>query len=177
MDMDTVLMIARAALSLGAVLGLIWWANKRFADSGGGRKKAARRTPGGIDVVGRQGLGPKVGLALVEIDGKRLLLGVSEHGVNLLHTGDAPEPVEEPPTSQVRETIDLSALEGALAADGSLVVPDDVASLVPPVASASEQREERPGPLAAGGVLDGSVLSPATWRRTIGAIQARTARR
>ncbi len=175
MDMDTVLMVARAALSLGAVLGLIWWANKRFADSGSGRKKAARRTPGGIDVVGRQGLGPKVGLALVEIDGLRLLLGVSEHGVNLLHTGDAPEPVEEPTTSQVRETIDLAALEGALAADGSLVVPDDVASLVP--AASPAEPDERPGALAAGGVLDGSVLSPATWRRTIGAIQARTARR
>lgn len=176
MDMDTVLMVARAALSLGAVLGLIWWANKRFADSEGGRKKAARRTPGGIDVVGRQGLGPKVGLALVEIDGKRLLLGVSEHGVNLLHTGDAPEPVEEPTTSQVRQEIDLAALEGALGEEGSFAVPDDVASLVPPLAS-TPARDQRPGPLAAGGVLDGSVLSPATWRRTIGAIQARTARR
>ena len=110
---DTVVVLLRALVSLGVVLGLIWWAGRRLSSGKGpvggsatgsrtgratgvlgrglGRVRDALRGGGtaqapAIVVLGKQALTPKAGLALVEVGGRRLLLGVGEQGVTVLDT-------------------------------------------------------------------------------------------
>ncbi|HVL02078.1 MAG TPA: flagellar biosynthetic protein FliO [Dongiaceae bacterium] len=76
---------AQMVLGLGFVLAVIFglaWVAKRFNLNGAG-------TGAGMRVVGATTLGPKEKLVLVEVDGKRLLLGVTAHQISLLQTGDA----------------------------------------------------------------------------------------
>jgi flagellar protein FliO/FliZ len=82
---DTVFLVLRVALSLAAVLGILWYAQRRI--SRGTRAKQGKT----ITVVGRQGVGAKASVAVIEVDGKRFLLGVTEHSVSILHTSDTPE--------------------------------------------------------------------------------------
>jgi flagellar protein FliO/FliZ len=82
---DTLLLALRVALSLAAVLGVIWYIQRRV--SKGARSRQGRT----ITVVGRQGVGAKASVAVIDVDGKRFLLGVTEHSVNILHTSDTPE--------------------------------------------------------------------------------------
>src|SRR5688572_6100833 len=83
--MDTVFVALRVILSLAAVLALLWYAQRRI---GRGRKpgKAADL----VTVVGRQGIGLKASVVVVDVDGTRFLLGVTEHAVNVLHSDSAP---------------------------------------------------------------------------------------
>jgi flagellar protein FliO/FliZ len=82
--MDTLFLALRVLLSLAAVLGVIWYAQRRIG-------RGVRSRPGKtINVVGRQGIGAKASVAVIDVDGKRFLLGVTEHAVTILHTADAP---------------------------------------------------------------------------------------
>ncbi len=83
--MDTLLLALRVILSLAAVLGVIWYVQRRV--SKGNRSRQGKT----ITVVGRQGVGAKASVAVIDVDGKRFLLGVTEHSVNILHTSDTPE--------------------------------------------------------------------------------------
>ncbi len=83
--MDTVFLTLRVVLSLAAVLGVIWYAQRKI--SKGTRARQGKT----ITVVGRQGVGAKASVAVIDVDGKRFLLGVTEHSVNILHTSDTPE--------------------------------------------------------------------------------------
>ena len=83
--MDTVFLALRVVLSLAAVFGIIWYAQRKI---GKGLRAKQGKT---ITVVGRQGVGAKASVAVIDVDGKRFLLGVTEHSVNILHTSDTPE--------------------------------------------------------------------------------------
>lgn len=194
--MDTALLGLRVALSLALVLGLIWFAGRRLQGTGVVRKQ--RTVP--LSVLGRQSLGKGAGIALVEVAGRVLLLGVGEQGVRLLTEVDVPEIAAPAPAErgcEVREEIDLSTLAAADPID-----PDDAASLfttadlttadvagppdgvvVPQAHDDGAARLAALAGLAAGkgaaevGALHGSVLSPDTWRRAVDVVQRRTARR
>ncbi|GAA2726554.1 flagellar biosynthetic protein FliO [Cellulomonas aerilata] len=109
--MDTALLGLRVVLSLACVLGLIWFAGRKLQGTAGVRRQ--RTVP--LSVLGRQSLGKGAGVALVEVAGRVLLLGVGEQGVSVLTevdvdavpaaTGRAPER-----TGQVREELDLTTL-------------------------------------------------------------------
>ena len=134
--MDTLFLALRVLLSLAAVLGIIWYAQRRL--SKGTRSKANKA----ITVVGRQGIGAKASVAVIEMDGKRFLLGVTEHQVTILHTADAPVAPAE-------------AFSAALEAEtGEAPAPVKTAALEP-----------AKGPLA------GSILSPDTWRRAFASLK------
>jgi len=87
---DTLVVTLRVALSLGVVLALMWVlhraSRKRFSGKPSGRRAAT------VEVVGRQGIGGKASVVVVDVEGERLVLGVSEHGVALLTSGQAPAP-------------------------------------------------------------------------------------
>jgi flagellar biosynthetic protein FliP len=89
MDTSTVVLVLRVALALGTVLGVLWWLGRRLARGGGARRRTAALT-----VVARHGLGQKASIAVVDADGRRLLLGVSEHGVTLLAELESPAVAE-----------------------------------------------------------------------------------
>ena len=81
--MDTVFLALRVIVSLAVVLGVLWYLQKKLSKRGIGR--AAGKA---VTLIGRQALGPKASVAVVEIEGRRLVLGVTEHSVTVLHSAD-----------------------------------------------------------------------------------------
>ena len=137
--MDTLFLALRVILSLAAVFGLIWYAQRKF-----GKGLKARQGGNTITVVGRQGVGAKASVAVIDVDGKRFLLGVTEHSVNILHTSDTPEAPAE-------------AFSRVLTEEGGNVEAGAVIPGSPTTQSSS--------PLA------GSILSADTWRRAFASLK------
>lgn len=166
--MDSLLLVLRVALSLAAVLGLLWWLGRRMRTSSAGR---ARRES--LTVVGRQQLSRRAGIAVVEAAGRRLVLGYSDQGVTLVHdAGEAPAPSDDRvdldphSLSLVADARDASAAPGDPA--DAVVVDLDPARLMS-ARTADARRHRTP--------LDGSILAPDTWRKAVAAVQERTIRR
>ncbi|MHB1065101.1 MAG: FliO/MopB family protein [Georgenia sp.] len=75
---DTLLLGLRVALSLAVVLAVLWFVARQL----NGRTAATRRVP--ITVLGRQNLSRRAGMAVVEVGGRTLVVGVTDTGVRLL---------------------------------------------------------------------------------------------
>jgi flagellar biogenesis protein FliO len=88
---DSLFLVLRVAVSLAAVLGLLWYLQRRFA----GRLGVHQR--GDVAVLSRTPLGAKSQAVVLEAHGRRYLLGVTEHGVNVLDDDLplAPEPEDQ----------------------------------------------------------------------------------
>ena len=150
-------------LSLAAVLGVLWFLQRRVA-----RTQARRRDSEAITVLGRQGVGPKAQIVVIQTEDARYVLGVTEHGVNVvdrLPVRQADASDEEPraawssPTSEA--AADAAEFDRILAA-AALTESTDGS----PVAPAPQRRvRHRNDPLR------GSILSPETWRQTAEAIR------
>ncbi|MBW4031128.1 MAG: flagellar biosynthetic protein FliO [Acidobacteria bacterium] len=164
--MDSLLLALRALVGLGAVIAVIWFLRRR--NSSAGKDRRARKP---LSVVARQNLAAKVSVAVVDFGGKRFLLGVSEHGVTVLHDSEL-EPVEETvdePLEGRRAMPDgyssaefaqtLSAAE-QVAASG---VPTPVRLVRDPAIDAAFA--------ASSSHLAGSLLSAATWKQAWSAIR------
>jgi len=149
METSALVLGLRVLLSLAVVLGLLWFAARKMQGTGAVRRQRAAA----MSVVSRQGLGGKAGIALVEVEGRRLLLGVSEHGVSLLAEIEATLVTE----GVERVEIDPHAL-------------DALSTLSTPAA----RKPAVPKPRSP---LEGSVLDATTWRQAVVAVQERTIRR
>lgn len=142
--MDTLIVALRVVLSLSVVLALLWYLQRRFT-------KGVRARGGAnlVTVVGRQGLGQKASVVVVDVDGQRLVLGVTEQSVTVLHGGDVPVPASG---------------HEAFARSLNTVTENDTA--------VSEPLEFRPRrkPVPAG-ALGGSILSASTWQQAAAALR------
>lgn len=190
--MDTLLITLRVALSLGVVLALMWVlhraSKKRFAGKTSGRRAAT------VEVVGRQGLGGKASVVVVDVEGERLVLGVSEQGVSLLTSGQAPTPeltiVTGPVQLPVRPapSADVFGQELALQADAPTslqarperrgrVDPEPAGGAHLPEALPMRPRNRRPQrtTVPTAQQLQGSILSVDTWRQAAAALRNRRA--
>lgn len=74
------------------------------------RARVARR----LELVESMSLGPRRSMCLARVDGRLLVLGVSEAGVQLLTQYDAPAPAEEAEPSDVCEPAEALAFENLL---------------------------------------------------------------
>lgn len=168
--MDTLLVTLRVALSLGVVLALMWVlhraSKKRFAGRTSGRRAAT------VEVVGRQGLGGKASVVVVDVEGERLVLGVSEQGVSLLTSGQAPAPeltiVTGPVQLPVRPapSADAFGQELALQTDAPTGLPEAL-----PMRPRNRRPQRTTLPTAQ--QLQGSILSVDTWRQAAAALRNR----
>lgn len=185
--MDTLLLALRVIVSLGAVVLLLWLVARRVAKGEGGlRGLKARGAADPLRVVARRGVGQKASVVVVETAGQRFLLGVTEHGVNVLHTAEVPASPD--PATEFASTL---AAAGEAASEVPLVaVPRDSTVSELPL------RGRRRDPLRAegeadgsdgdrqvsdvasfrtvpgtGSALDGSVFSTATWKQAGAAIR------
>jgi len=79
--MDVVFLALRVVVSLGAVLGAIWLLHRWLTK---GTKSPARRAGKAVVVVARQSLGAKASVAVIETEGGRFLLGVTEQAITVL---------------------------------------------------------------------------------------------
>lgn len=157
----------RVIVSLAVVLGVLWYLQKKLSKRGIG--KAAGKA---ITLIGRQAVGPKASVAVVEIEGRRLVLGVTEHSVTVLHSAEG-HLVERP----------AHPFEASLADAQRPVYPDNVRPITAPVPiravittpegvlPADQQlrpRRHRQQPTSR---MAGSILSPETWRQASAAIR------
>jgi flagellar protein FliO/FliZ len=157
---ETVALALRVLLSLAVVLGLLWFLHRRLS-------RGTRARGSAVTVVSRQGIGQKASVVIVDADGKRFMLGVTEHAVNVLHTSDAPVPDAVAETAEPRESGAI-VFARSLTSARSLAHPTTVTALgrradVLP-SGAGDFHGQTKGFLPAGR-LGGSILSSATWKQ------------
>jgi flagellar protein FliO/FliZ len=145
---DSAVLALRVLVSLGVVLGLLWWLQRRLI-----RGHASTGPEAPIRVLSRQVISPKASVVVLETGGQRFLLGVTESTVNVLHTSEAPE--EEAPDAAFATSLDSASHHDAQPAgkgpDGGLPRRRDT---------------RRGGPAQGASMLSGSILSPDTWRQS-----------
>lgn len=197
--MDALILGLRVVVALGAVLGLMWFLQRRLGQ-GAGRRRADRA----LTIVGRQSLGQKASVVVVDAAGQRFLLGVTEHAVNVLHTGDIPPEPEEVPVPGISRglgdfarilaeasplagnhfssrpagpTGDAAAGDGA---DGADEAADGDRDLPPSRRSSLHRNSHARGPASRGGAssasghppLHGSILAGSTWKQAAAALRS-----
>ncbi len=174
--MDTLFVGLRVVVSLGAVLALLWVIQRKVSKSGTVAKKAKH-----IQVVARQGIAGKASVAVVDVDGARYVLGVTEQSVNVLSVGEAPQEARVTalaPVAPVAVPVAPSAPAFAetLAAQTGRV--DEIRPEVLPVAtnsthSVSPRRAARAAAAAApvASPVAGSILSASTWKMAAAAMR------
>jgi flagellar protein FliO/FliZ len=154
---DTLFLALRVVVSLSAVLGVIWFAQRRLI-----RGKLLQKAVREIRVVARQSLGSKASVVLIEADGKRLMLGVTDHSVTVLDSSvlaasAAAEP-EPAPASAVAPGIAPSA---AAAAERQPAA----GSRQPAAGSREPQQGDFAALLADAEVVHWTDAPPAAWKR------------
>ncbi|MFJ3027643.1 FliO/MopB family protein [Curtobacterium sp. NPDC087080] len=196
--MDTLWMALRVAVSLGVVLALMWVLHRRATKGGlGAATKARGRRSAAVEVVGRQGIGGKASVVVVDVDGERLVLGVSEQSVSLLRSGPTPAPEltivtgpvvlpTEPRAPAPATTADRFRAELERQDHATTGLPADTAS---GTATGTASSSTAPLPMRPRGSarrparavvptaqqLQGSVLSADTWRQAAAALRGRRA--
>ena len=154
--MESLVVALRVALSLAVVFGLIWFIHRRLTRGG---KARLAITP--ITVLGKQAVGQKASVVVVDADGKRFILGVTEHSITVIHGGVAPAAAfadvlaEATPAETDTET-DADTSETP--------APRPVAVAARTAAAPTETGLVAPGSRLPG-ALGGSILSPSTWRQ------------
>jgi flagellar protein FliO/FliZ len=181
---DTVFLALRVIVSLAVVLGVLWYLQKKLSKRGVG--KAAGKA---ITLIGRQAVGPKASVAVVEIDGRRLVLGVTEHAVTVLHSVDGHRADGHRADGHRADGYGVDGhrpvhpFEVSLADAQPVSYPDNVRPITAPVPiravvttpvgliPADQQlrpRRHRQQPTSR---MAGSILSPETWRQASAAIR------
>lgn len=125
--MEDLLLALRVLLALAVVLGAIFWLRRRVGAKVG--------KDNSLTLVARRNISPKASVAVVDFDGRRLLLGVTDTAVNVLT--DVPQP--------------LAARFDAALEKASAGIPAGAASPAP-TAAAEDQN-----PLA------GSIFARSSW--------------
>ncbi|HEY8913228.1 flagellar biosynthetic protein FliO [Lacisediminihabitans sp.] len=158
--MESVFLALRVLLSLAAVLGVLWMLQRRLTK--GARASRATKI---ISVVTRQVIAPKASVVVLDVDGKRFLLGVTEQSVTVLNTSELPTPI-------VAESAPARLI----------AVPQAVPDTTPDSAVAfGRAMADADGKALAGralgtggfttGPLGSSILSPTTWKRAAAALR------
>jgi flagellar protein FliO/FliZ len=158
--MDLLTLALRVVLSLAFVVLVLWYIQKRAS-------KAQRGSRAGdpLTVISRRGLGKASSVVVVETDGKRFLLGVTEQSVNILHTSDAPDPAprSNPATANIF-ALKLAGETAEAPADGE-AAPEGTGEDGQSSVAVRRRHQRRPSP------LDGSILSAGTWKQASAAIR------
>lgn len=175
--MDTVFLALRVIVSLAVVLGVLWYLQKKLSKRGiGGAAGKA------ITLIGRQAVGPKASVAVVEIDGRRLVLGVTEHAVTVLHSTDGHR-IDGHRVDGLLVDRPVHPFEVSLAEAQPVLYPDNVRPITAPVpiravittpvdvVPADQQLRPRRNRSRQTSRMAGSILSPETWRQASAAIR------
>lgn len=177
--METVFIALRVLVVLAVIVLVLWYVQRRVTKGRG----ASRRT-NAVNVVGRQGIGPKASVVVVDVDGNRFVLGVTERQVSVLHTGERPHDADVRPLRPVRKTFakelpgaaesapEATGTGGTGNATGSTGTNSSTSST-----SSTDSRQDADFLTAQGRAslfdeaLKGSILSPATWRQASSAVR------
>ncbi|MET4782760.1 flagellar biosynthetic protein FliO [Glaciihabitans sp. UYNi722] len=163
--MDSVFVALRVILSLAAVVGLLWVLQRRITKGA----KSTRATKL-VKVVSRQGIAQKASVVVVDVDGQRFLLGVTEHSVTVLNTSELPveEVVEVPIAAKLVAAKPVAAKPSIAKPDSATAFGAVMASTKAPASFTSfDPKTGQPR----SGAFDGSILSAATWKRAAAALR------
>ena len=161
---DDLAVLARVTASLVVVVALAVLA-ARFA-----RKAGVRGGGAGLRVVERTGLSREASVAVVEVGGRGLVVGVTAQGVSLLTELTAAELAAATSAAGAPMSASEGLPEGAQT-PRRIVVPSES----PPWGTPPDgNRPFRSRPAAIRGT--GSVLDPRTWRQAVEALRDLTAR-
>jgi flagellar protein FliO/FliZ len=158
---DTVVVALRVILSLAVVLGLLWVLQRRLNRGAGARANNV------VTVVGRQGVGQKASVVVVDVDGRRFVLGVTEQSISVLHDAETDRgAVAVSRTVRAGSGNDRSAVAFArslhAASGGPTLVPPETETPADEPPLTFRPRRDR----SSGARLGGSILSPSTWQQT-----------
>jgi flagellar protein FliO/FliZ len=154
---------------LGVIVSLLWYVQRRLTKG----KRGGQRRGNAVTVVGRQGVGSKASVVVVDVDGTRFVLGVTERAVNVLHSGERPAELEAEVTklSPVRQTFAKPIVRSENEHQNQKQAPTQDAS----AGKKSRQDADYLSAQARASVFDealkGSILSPATWRQASSAVR------
>jgi flagellar protein FliO/FliZ len=143
--MDTVITAIRVIVSLGVVLGLLWFLQRRITR---GAKTKSAGSP--VTIVTKQAISPKASVVVIDVEGMRLLLGVTEHAVSVLQSSEAPpKPVSAEVFADSLSTAASTAANSQPTAIRSTGLLTDFGL----------------GGKTGQGAMAGSILSPSTWKQ------------
>jgi flagellar protein FliO/FliZ len=173
---DTLFLALRVVVALGVVVALLWVVTRRLGKGG-----LRRRTAAALAVRGRQSLGQKASVAVVEFDGRRFLLGVSEHGVTVLHQGvEVAEDVPETAAAPAGQATAAAAPDAAFARQLAATPPPAASPVRTATVAAPARRRSAMAldmrPIAGGAPgspFAGSIFSRDTWRTAAEALRPR----
>jgi flagellar protein FliO/FliZ len=162
---DTLFVALRVIVSLAVVVGLLWMVQRRVTK--GSKRVRANKL---VTVVTRQGIAQKASVVVVDMGGQRFLLGVTEHSVTVLDASEVP----------VEEVVPVpEALEGATTKESTPSSASGTGSFEAALTTAKKNPlptnftgfDPKTGQPRRG-ALDGSIISPATWRRAASALRS-----
>ncbi|GAA4266365.1 flagellar biosynthetic protein FliO [Frondihabitans peucedani] len=166
--MDTLFVGLRVVVSLAAVLGLLWFIQRRVAKTGRVTRQAKH-----VTVVARQGISGKASVAVVDVEGVRYVLGVTEQSVSVLGSGEAPQDAVVTPIAPAASAPAAAAFAQTLAAQPAAVVPVATpAALVDSPRRAARAAAATPQAPAQAAPLAGSILSASTWKQAAAAMRS-----
>lgn len=169
--METLFIALRVLVVLGVIVTVLWVVQRRVTK---GRTAPRGRRGNAVTVVGRQGVGPKASVVVVDVDGSRFVLGVTERQVSVLHSGERPQDADVTPLKRVRE-VEVEAATGTTDATGTATTAHTTTSNS--TTSTTTTRQDADFLMAQGRAslfdeaLKGSILSPATWRQASSAVR------
>lgn len=185
--MDTLFVGLRVVVSLGAVLAVIWYAHRRIT-KGQSLTKSARP----ITIVGRQSLSQKSSVVIIEADGKRLLLGVTDSTITVLseteartaHIPDEMSSVDRISADHMQgdgmplgtnprdpSTLGERAFARHLAAAAAQSTNQSTSPLTTSAGTRAAAPATPPSLPAPHGLLRGSILSAETWKLSFAALR------
>jgi flagellar protein FliO/FliZ len=157
--MEPVFLALRVVLSLAVVLGLLWIVQRRI-----GRKSRKNNTGDLVTVVTRRGISQKASVVVVDVEGMRYLLGVTEQSVNVLGTSEVP-------------TAKAGADEFAKSMSAAAIDKADLAMITGATRRPALGRSGVPTKFSpagfglSGSKLGGSILSPLVWKQAANALR------
>jgi flagellar protein FliO/FliZ len=177
--LDTVFLALRVIVSLAVVLGVLFYLQKKLSKRGVG--KAAGKA---VTLIGRQAVGPKASVAIVEVDGRRLVLGVTEHSVTVLHNSE-PIGVHQHSAERGRHPFEVSFAEAQnpisnvrpitspipVSNHRPITAPVPIRAVITTPADQELRRPRKQHRQHSASRLSGSILSPETWRQASAAIR------
>ncbi|BDZ49028.1 hypothetical protein GCM10025867_12690 [Frondihabitans sucicola] len=150
------------------MLGLLWFIQRKIAKTGRVTRQAKH-----VTVVARQGISGKASVAVVDVEGVRYVLGVTEQSVSVLGSKEAPQDAIVTAIAPAAAAAPAATFAQTLAAQPAVVVPAPAATPIDsPRRAARAAAAAAPAAPAQAAPLAGSILSAATWKQAAAAMRS-----